>query len=353
MRAFLHRGGGRQPASAWPARPPTLAAPANGAAIAHAARCRQVRSSRCAGGGTAIIGAGTVAGTIAVTGALLVVASGDATAGRACAAPGLLSATGRQPRRVADAQHRGNEARARVRQRQSRAARARAAPGRSRSARSHRPGPARGRLARELPSETPAARSSRSCHGSPASTRHRAARLRRHEAQIVARAGRRACVEIEPEAELGQQLQARSARPAAPASRASSRPSSTSIERGIDVRMRIALRQQPAERAEMRHAIDGVRGGETGCRAQIDALDRVVAEMLVEPRPPGRAHAVARLQHRPQARAGAAAHQAEMAAVPSRSSARGWRSASPWRLTPSTMPSSVHSMARVRLLRTT
>ena len=48
---------------------------------------------------------------------------------------------------------------------------------------------------------------------------------------------------------------------------------------------------------------------------QPQRLDRVVAEMLVEPRPPDHAHRVAGLQHRPQPRAAAAAHQAEMAAV--------------------------------------
>ena len=43
------------------------------------------------------------------------------------------------------------------------------------------------------------------------------------------------------------------------------------------------------------------------------SLDRVIAEMLVEPRAPGGAHAVSRLQNGP--RAGAAAHEPEMAAV--------------------------------------
>ena len=40
-----------------------------------------------------------------------------------------------------------------------------------------------------------------------------------------------------------------------------------------------------------------------------------MAEMLVEPRPPGRAQRIARLQHAAQPRAGAAAHQAEMPAA--------------------------------------
>src|SRR5208282_1065420 len=68
----------------------------------------------------------------------------------------------------------------------------------------------------------------------------------------------------------------------------------------------------------MRHAVDRMRRREESRRAQIGPLDRVMAEMLIEPRPPGRAQRVARLQHAAQARAGAAAHQAEMAAVPAR-----------------------------------
>src|SRR5580704_13796311 len=40
--------------------------------------------------------------------------------------------------------------------------------------------------------------------------------------------------------------------------------------------------------------------------------------MLVEPRPPHRAHAVSRLQQGPHPRAGATAHQAQVAAMPTR-----------------------------------
>ena len=62
--------------------------------------------------------------------------------------------------------------------------------------------------------------------------------------------------------------------------------------------MRVALRQQPHQRGQMGDAIDRVRRAEEAGGAQVQPLDRVIAEMLVEPRPPGGAHAVAGLQHR-------------------------------------------------------
>src|SRR5581483_3023914 len=49
--------------------------------------------------------------------------------------------------------------------------------------------------------------------------------------------------------------------------------------------------------------------------AQIETFDRIIAEMLVEPRPPGRAQQIAGLQHAAQPRAGAAAHQTEVPAA--------------------------------------
>src|SRR6476646_472266 len=68
----------------------------------------------------------------------------------------------------------------------------------------------------------------------------------------------------------------------------------------------------------MRHAIDRVRGAEEAAGAQPQPFNRVSAEMLVEPRPPGGADRVAGLQHGFQARAEAAAHQPEMAAMRAR-----------------------------------
>ena len=59
------------------------------------------------------------------------------------------------------------------------------------------------------------------------------------------------------------------------------------LERDMNLRMRIALRQQAAERGEMGHAVERMRHRQERRRARIEALDRVEAEMLVEPRPPG------------------------------------------------------------------
>ena len=65
----------------------------------------------------------------------------------------------------------------------------------------------------------------------------------------------------------------------------------------------------------MRDAIDCVRRREETSRAQVEAFHSVVAEMLVEPRPPGGAHGIARLQNRLEPRTEAAAHKTEMAAM--------------------------------------
>src|SRR5258708_39576803 len=65
----------------------------------------------------------------------------------------------------------------------------------------------------------------------------------------------------------------------------------------------------------MGHPVHRVRRREIACGTKIEALDGIVAEMLVEPRPPCRAQRIARLQHAAQPRADAAAHQAEMAAA--------------------------------------
>jgi hypothetical protein len=87
----------------------------------------------------------------------------------------------------------------------------------------------------------------------------------------------------------------------------------------------------------MGDAIGRVRRRQQGGRAQARALDGVIAEMLVEPRPPHRGDAVAGLQQRPHPLARAAAHQARCG-HDSRSRARRWRMIRPCRRTPSTMP---------------
>ena len=83
------------------------------------------------------------------------------------------------------------------------------------------------------------------------------------------------------------------------------------VERG----MRIAFGQQPHQGREMRHPEERMRQRKISAKRELVAFDRVVAEMLVEPRAPCRAHSVAGLQHRLEPRAEAAAHQPEMAAV--------------------------------------
>ncbi len=122
------------------------------------------------------------------------------------------------------------------------------------------------------------------------------------------------CVKIEPEAEFAQQRQFEAHHLRAGV-RGVQQGAEHFFERRVDFGVRIALGQQPAERAEMGDAVDRMAGGEQARGGQRDPLDLVVPEMLVEPRPPGRADPVAGLQHRPHARAGAAAHQAEMAAM--------------------------------------
>src|SRR6266702_4866609 len=56
------------------------------------------------------------------------------------------------------------------------------------------------------------------------------------------------------------------------------------------------------------------RGHEAG-HAQRRSLHEVKPEMLIKPRPPGRAHRIAGLQNAAQARAGSAAHQPKVAAM--------------------------------------
>src|SRR4029077_5353315 len=87
------------------------------------------------------------------------------------------------------------------------------------------------------------------------------------------------------------------------------------LQRTIDGRVRLAFGKEPAQRRKMGHAMDRMGRGEKAGSAQVDALDGIIAEMLVEPRPPGGAQRIARLQHAAQPGADAAAHQAEMPAA--------------------------------------
>src|SRR5215471_6207954 len=87
------------------------------------------------------------------------------------------------------------------------------------------------------------------------------------------------------------------------------------LERLKHALVRVALRQQAHERGEMGHRIDRVTNSEQITGAQPQALDREMPEVAVEPRPPGDARGIARLQDCAHARTAAAAHQAEMAAM--------------------------------------
>ena len=79
--------------------------------------------------------------------------------------------------------------------------------------------------------------------------------------------------------------------------------------------MRLALGQEPAQGREMGDAVERMSRGEEIGRAQIDPLNGIIAKMVVEPGPPGRAQGIAGLQYRAQAPPGAAAHQAKMTAA--------------------------------------
>ena len=148
-----------------------------------------------------------------------------------------------------------------------------------------------------------------------AGARHGAARARRHIDQIGGCSSGGAGTQIETETKLGEkgELEARDRR------RGDQRIVELvedRIERAVDRRMWLALGEQPAQCREMSDAVHGVRRREIAGRAQVEALDHIVAEMLVEPRPPRRAQRIAWLQYAAQPRAvAAAAHQAEMAAA--------------------------------------
>src|SRR6185437_5279095 len=65
----------------------------------------------------------------------------------------------------------------------------------------------------------------------------------------------------------------------------------------------------------MSDAMHGMGGGEEARSPQMETLNRVIAEVIVEPRPPGGAQRVSRLQNPAQAGTRAAAHEPEMAAA--------------------------------------
>src|SRR5215831_14854727 len=86
-------------------------------------------------------------------------------------------------------------------------------------------------------------------------------------------------------------------------------------ERRMDQRVRVAFRQQPAQCTEVGHPIGRMRNVEEGGRREFEPLDRIGAEMLIEPGAPSSGHAIAGLQDRAQAPACSAIDQAEMTSM--------------------------------------
>src|SRR4051812_40229204 len=76
--------------------------------------------------------------------------------------------------------------------------------------------------------------------------------------------------------------------------------------------MRVALRQQPHQPAEVRQSVERMGRTKEGGGAKLQTLHAVMAEMLIEPRTPDDANGIAGLQDRTQPRPRAAPHEAEM-----------------------------------------
>ena len=160
-------------------------------------------------------------------------------------------------------------------------------------------------------------RSSRSCHIAPAPRDTARPLFGDTKPRSLASPVAAQRSQIEPEAKLGQHLQFETHHLDG-GGRGVVELIENSGEMVMHLRMRIALRQQPAQRRKMGYAIHHVRSGKLRGAMQAQRLDNVVAEVLVQPGPPDHPQRVARLQHRPQPRAATAANQAEVAAVPAR-----------------------------------
>src|SRR6267143_1025357 len=141
--------------------------------------------------------------------------------------------------------------------------------------------------------------------------RYRPAALWRYIDEFRCCAGGGARIEVEAKTKLCQELKFK------PGHQRGSEPRIAQMRnrvlKQIEHRLvRIALRQQPAQRRKMIEAIKGVRHRQVRCCTQIEPLDDIIAEMFVEPRPPPGAHQVPGLQHGLEARARAAAHETQM-----------------------------------------
>src|SRR3954467_13448673 len=103
--------------------------------------------------------------------------------------------------------------------------------------------------------------------------------------------------EIEPEAELGQELQleAHDARAGmVRIEQAIEHP----VQRRVDLWALVALWQHAAERGVMSDAVARIRGTCARRRPRIERLDRVVTEMFIEPCAPVTTNSVTRVQFR-------------------------------------------------------
>src|SRR5262245_1251072 len=79
--------------------------------------------------------------------------------------------------------------------------------------------------------------------------------------------------------------------------------------------MRVTLRQQAHQGCKVSDTVNRMRRRKETSRSQIQGLNCVIAKMLIEPRPPGRSYAIARLQDWLEARTGSTAYKAEMTAM--------------------------------------
>ena len=113
----------------------------------------------------------------------------------------------------------------------------------------------------------------------------------------------------------------------------------------MDARMRLAFGQELEQRHQRQEAGKAQRIVDEGAGPERHRLEGEAAEMVLGAGPPARHHDIAGLEHRAHGTRAAAAHQADQR--PRRSDrTSAMAEASPWVLTLSTMPCSVHSMQR-------
>lgn len=138
--------------------------------------------------------------------------------------------------------------------------------------------------------------------------------LGRNIAQVGADPGHGTGVEVEAEAEVGQNAEFEPHQQRRRQHRLG-QLADHPFGGGMEVGVRIALRQQPQQSSNVLQA-ERRRWRRDQCRGALHLrFHRVGAEMLVEPGPPRRLHGVAGLEHRSEPSRAAAAHHAEMAAM--------------------------------------